>query len=57
MNIYIDGLKHQDKQFKDIKARNKEAKELRKQGWIVKCGKLDFMDLAREVIYYYEAKI
>lgn len=52
MNIYTDGKQHLDLQFKDMKERNRKAKELRKNGWTVKCSKVDLTDL---VIYIIEA--
>jgi hypothetical protein len=55
MNIYIDGKQHLDLQFKDMKERNRKARELRKEGWTVKCSTIDFIDLARAVIYLIEA--
>ncbi len=31
--------------------RNRRARELRRQGYIVQCEKFDFVDLARDVAY------
>lgn len=55
MNIYTDGKQHLDLQFNDKIERNHKAKELRSQGWTVKCSKVDLTDLARTVIYILEA--
>jgi hypothetical protein len=55
MNIYTDGKQHLDLQFKDKAERNLKAKELRNAGYTVKCSKLDFTDLARDVVYILEA--
>jgi len=58
-NIYTDGLEHLNLIFAEENAlaeRNRKAKELRAQGWTVKCGKTDFTDLARDVAYWLEAK-
>jgi hypothetical protein len=40
-----------------MKLRNAKAKQLRKEGWTVKCGHTSFEDLARDEIYWIEAKI
>lgn len=55
MNIYMDGKKHIEENFKDSKERNRRARELRQDGWKVTCKKWDFTDLAREIIYTIEA--
>jgi len=55
MNIHTDGKQHIDLQFKDKAERNRKAKELRIDGYTVKCSKVDFEDLARDVVYIIEA--
>ena len=37
-------------------ARDRRARELRKDGWTVKSEKWDFSDLARDVMYTLEAR-
>lgn len=37
------------------RSRDRRARELRKQGYMVKCSKWNFEDLAREVVYKLEA--
>ncbi len=60
-NIYTDGLEHLDLSYskfgpKAMQLRNQKARELRKEGWTVKCGTTDFTDLARGMYYWIEAK-
>ncbi len=41
-----------DSKYPDaLQRRNARARELRKQGWTVKCEKWDFTDLARCSVY------
>jgi hypothetical protein len=60
-NVYVDGRQHIDLQwaldrYPDAMAlRNRKAKELRRQGYEVNCGKYEFTDLARTVVYWLEA--
>ncbi len=60
-NIYTDGREHIDLQWAldrlpDAKVlRDRKARELRAQGYQVKCGKTDFTDLARTSIYWLQA--
>jgi len=63
-SVYTDGLNHLDLQYSNskfgkdtMKLRNAKAKQLRKEGWTVKCGHTSFEDLARDEIYWIEAKI
>jgi len=44
-----------DKYPNALQLRNARAKELRCQGWTVKCQKWDFTDLARCCVYSLEA--
>ena len=44
-----------DKYPNALRLRNARAKELRKQGWTVKCKTWDFIDLARCHVYSLEA--
>ena len=62
-NIYLDGLEHLDLGYpeskfgpKAMQLRNQKARELRKEGWTVKCGTTSFSDLARDAYYWIEAK-
>ncbi len=61
--IYTDGLEHLDLGYSESKfgpkamqLRNQKARELRKEGWTVKCGKTSFQDLAGDYYYWIEAK-
>jgi len=47
MNIYTDGKEHLDLTFLNQKDRNAKARELRREGWNVKCKTVSFSDLAR----------
>ena len=55
MNVYGDGRKHKDNSFRTRQARDKEVKQLRQEGWIVKVGMYHDIEGSGE-IYYYEAQ-
>ena len=48
---YLERYEVREEQFSERAPRDKLARELRKQGWTVKCKKWDFTDLARCVAY------
>ena len=55
MNIYVDGLDHLDEMYKDMKERNRRAKELRALGWTVKCETHHFYDMGGGSRYFLSA--
>lgn len=57
MNIYFenDPQKHKEESFKTRKERDKRAKQLRKEGWLVKCEKFSCIDMGLEDRYLLEA--
>lgn len=48
---YLDKFEVKEESFKDMKERNRVARELRKEGWTVECKTWRFPDLGGGALY------